>query len=160
MSWNNEILTNSFDDVPICLLTYCCPCVTYGMDAQKVHGGDCVMHALKYYLYACFCGCGLVAGPTRYQLRSKYGLPQKPDCLAGTGDANTDCIVHTVPCVACFAHCQEYAELNTRGVTIDAPIAPADFTWGPLPATPVPATPAPGPTVTIQAPQQEAAPQK
>lgn len=231
------------------------------------------MHAVKYWLYSCFCGCealpgrgtsvllvlmllsscisftsslalvcagGLVAGPTRNQLRTKYSLPQRPDCLAGSGDANSDCIVrrlppghcycqscypcccsharhpldahaphaltlpssqvHTVPCVACFAHCQEYGELKARGVlgealhacgskllstahvlraqakplqiaatnycqargvTAEAPIAPAEFSWAPMPAgvNAAPATPA-MPAATVEAPKQEAAPEK
>eukprot|EP00887_Chlorella_sp_A99_P000530 scaffold17.g530.t1 len=155
-TWKYQLVEGGLitDDIPTCFITYCCPCITYGQNATAVHGGDCVMHALKYYLYSCFCGCGLVAGPTRKTVRDKFGLPQQPAFLAGD-EANSDCIVHTVPCVACFAHCQEAAELKVKGITSTNPIAPSEFTWGPAPAASTGATA----TVTA-APAQEAAPAK
>jgi Cys-rich protein (TIGR01571 family) len=120
------------------------PCVLYGVTAEKVHGGDTVMHALKFYLYSCICACGMVSGPTRWQLRKKYGLEQQPTFLATVDD----CIVSTVPCVNCLTLCQTANEVDSRGLTSSAAIAPEEFDWAPKmwkDATPVAAAPAAAP---------------
>ena len=94
------------------LISCCLPCVTYGSTAETVHGptGSCVNHGLKYYLYSCLCLCALVSAPTRRAIRDGYQLPPDPP---GLGDPeNTDCLVHTIPCTACFALCQEANELR------------------------------------------------
>ena len=41
------------------LISYFLPCVQYGFNAERVQGGDCVSHGLKYYLYSCICSCGV-----------------------------------------------------------------------------------------------------
>lgn len=79
---------------PAGVLTCCCPCITYGQIAEKVHGSDCVKSGAEYCLSSCcICLCGTIAGPTRYAVRQKYGLPS--DNL-GTDDqsqfVNSDCL--------------------------------------------------------------------
>ncbi|KAL4440111.1 hypothetical protein ABPG75_003112 [Micractinium tetrahymenae] len=137
-AWTYKFFEDLFADPAICIISYCLPCVTYGQNAETVHGpaGSCVNHGLKYYLYSCICLCGLVSGPTRKALRGAYKLPAEP---AGLGaEANTDCIVHTIPCTACFALCQEANEIKARKVT--APVDPRPFDWAPTPSSaPAPA---------------------
>lgn len=139
-AWTYKLFEDLFADPAVCVITYCLPCVTYGQNAEAVHGpsGSCVNHGLKWYLYSCICLCGMVAGPTRKGLRSAYKLPAEP---AGFGDdtntlVNTDCLVHTIPCTACFAHCQEANEIKARKV--GAPLDPRPFEWGPASSTPAP----------------------
>lgn len=140
-AWTYGLFNDLFEDPAVCIISYCLPCVTYGQNAEAVHGpsGSCVNHGLKYYLYSCICLCGLVAGPTRKALRGAYKLPAEP---AGVGaEDNTDCIVHTIPCVACFAHCQEANEIKARKLT--APVDPRPFDWAPVASSAPAATTAP-----------------
>lgn len=125
--WTHDLFVSAFDDPATCVITYCIPCVQYGIDAERVHGGDCVNWGLKFWLYSCVCACGLVAGPTRKALRTHYKLPQQPEALA-TNEYG-DCLLHTIPCTGCFARCQEANELKTRGVS--NPINPVEFSWAP-----------------------------
>jgi len=99
--------------------------VLYGSVAERVHGGDQVNHCLKFYLYSCVCLCGLVSGPTRKAIRDSYDLPVSPDFLEGE---NADCLTGTIPCVNCFALCQDAREVNHRNPT--APLKPQAFDWG------------------------------
>lgn len=95
--------------------------------------------SLKYCLYGCVCLGGLVGGPTRKALRHAYKLPPQPAIgdENATGLVTPDCIVHTIPCTACFAHCQETNELRVSGATVGgAPACGAagrpegrDFCW-------------------------------
>lgn len=136
----------------------CCPSkpatlalagVLYAQTAEKVHGGDVVSHCLKFYLYSCICACGFVSGPTRKALREEYDLPVQPGFLAAQG-ANADCMTGTIPCVNCFALCQDAREANTRNIT--TPIYKVDpFEWAPLADRPTPAA-----AVATQAPAQPA----
>ena len=82
--------------------------VLYGMTAEKVHGpqGSMPMHCLKFFLYNFICACGLVSGPTRRAIRDEYKLPIAPQFLESQGE-NADCLTGTIPCVACFALCQD-----------------------------------------------------
>ena len=108
----------------------------YGQLGEKVHGGEFVNHCLKVYLYSCICACGLVSGPTRRAIRDAYGLPVSPEWLKGQGD-NADCLTGTVPCVNCFALCQDARELNTRNPS--GPLRPMEFSWSPAAAADAPA---------------------
>lgn len=67
----------------------------------------------KFWAYSCLCACGLVAGPTRRAIRTAYKLPAQPQGLGD--DGNTDCITYTIPCVNCFALCQDANELRVGG---------------------------------------------
>lgn len=123
--WAHEFF-GCFDDPATCLITYCLPCVQYGLNAEKVHSGECPTHGLKYCLFGCCCLSGLLAGPTRRTIRDTYKLPQQPEGL-GSDDpnkcVNSDCLIHTIPCTACFALCQEANELRDRNPT--GPLGPA-----------------------------------
>lgn len=121
--------------------------VLYGQTAEKVHGGDMVNHCLKFYLYSCFCGCGLVTGPTRKAIRKTYGLPIQPAFLAEQSQA--DCLTGTIPCVNCFALCQDAREINNRNPA--SPIKPEVFNWG------IPADDDAAPAATAAPAQQEIA---
>jgi Cys-rich protein (TIGR01571 family) len=125
--------------------------VTYGQTAEAVHGPaeSCVNHGLKFYLYSCLCLCGLVAGPTRRSIRQAYKLPAQPEGLGGPG--NTDCITYTIPCVACFALCQDANEIRAR--KLSAPLDPRPFDWAPVPGAM--GGPAAAPTTTTAPAQAE-----
>lgn len=101
-----------------------------------MHGGDCVNHAVKFWLYSCICLCGLVSGPTRKAIRDEHNLPVEPDCLKDQG-VNADCITGTIPCIACFALCQDNRELTARNHP--APFNPIEFSFAPVPVTAAPA---------------------
>lgn len=150
-SWTFDLFGDLFADPAVCIISYCLPCVQYGVNAESVHGpsGSCPQHGLKYCLYSCLCLCGLVAGPTRQSVRQAYKLPPAPE---GLGDESmTDCLTTTIPCTACFAMCQETNEIRARKVT--SPLDPRDFDWAPTktgllapkPATATTTTTAPAP---------------
>ncbi|KAL4853391.1 Protein PLANT CADMIUM RESISTANCE 6 [Chlorella vulgaris] len=136
-AWTFDIFADLFADPAVCLISYCLPCVQYGMNAERVHGPaeSCPSHGLKYCLYGCVCLCGLVGGPTRKAVRHAYKLPIQPPLgdETATGIVNPDCLTHTIPCTGCFALCQESNELRTRNVT--TPLDPRPFDWAPVPPT-------------------------
>ncbi|XP_058735411.1 cell number regulator 1-like [Vicia villosa] len=100
-------LCRCLDDPGICLVTACCPCVTFGLIAEIVDKGDpsCTCNGTIYgallgltglaCLYSCY---------YRSKLRAQYDLPEAP-CM--------DCLVHF--CCETCALCQEYRELKNRG---------------------------------------------
>jgi hypothetical protein len=47
-----------------------------------------------------------------------------PPAHLGPPQANTDCIVHTIPCTACFAMCQEANEIKASTPAADAASLP------------------------------------
>lgn len=94
-------------------------------------------------LYSCICACGLVAGPTRKAIRDSYQLPVSPEFLKDNDRA--DCITYTIPCVNCFAVCQDAREVYYRNPA--GPLKPETFDWGV-------STEAPAPAATTAAPAQ------
>lgn len=149
-AWTFDLFADAFADPATCIISCCLPCVTYGQNAEVVHGPpqSCVNHGLKFYLYSCICLCGLVAGPTRRSIRQAYKLPPQPEGLGDEG--NTDCIAYTIPCVACFALCQDANEIRARKVS--APLDPRPFDWAPVPGAM--GGPAAAPAATTTAPAQ------
>ncbi|KAG7667466.1 hypothetical protein KSW81_001174 [Nannochloris sp. 'desiccata'] len=115
--WTSGMLEVGEDPIGA-LIGYCLPCVVYGQTAEKVHGGD--------MLYSCICACGLVAGPTRKAIRDAYQLPISPEFLKEQDRA--DCITYTIPCVNCFAVCQDAREVYYRNPA--GPLKPEEFNWG------------------------------
>jgi len=105
-----------FDDCNSCLLSFCCPCVQYGYNAEKIDGSSfcsacwlyCCCYGMNFTsIFTCFpvagCQC-LVAGAKRTTLRHNYML-QESCC--------SDCCVHWC-CIGC-ALSQETRELAIRG---------------------------------------------
>ncbi|KAJ9140710.1 hypothetical protein P3X46_031322 [Hevea brasiliensis] len=100
-------LCDCFDDPSNCLITCCCPCITFGQIAEIIDKGNtsCGLAGLLYYATASI-GCGwLYACTYRSKLRGLFSLPEAP-CA--------DWLVHCC-CCACSL-CQEYRELKNRGV--------------------------------------------
>ncbi|GLJ20859.1 hypothetical protein SUGI_0380430 [Cryptomeria japonica] len=98
-------------DCSNCLLTCCCPCVTFGRVAEVIDQGrtTCCTHGIVYtLLWAVGVGC-LYSCQYRKKLRAQYNLPEEP-C--------GDCCVHS--CCECFAVSQEYRELKQRGLNPSA----------------------------------------
>lgn len=110
-----------------CLIGCCCPCVLYGMTAERVHGGEMVEHCLWHFGSACVCMCGVKSGPTRQAIRKQYNLdneilggmknPLFPDQAWGE-----DCALESIPYLGTCALCQDYREINRRNPT--SPIDP------------------------------------
>ncbi|KAL6218808.1 hypothetical protein ACLB2K_012017 [Fragaria x ananassa] len=100
-------LCHCCDDPANCLITFFCPCITFGQIAEIVEQGSssCAQQGTCYgillattglaCLYSCF---------FRSRLRGQYDLEESP-CV--------DCLVHF--CCATCALCQEYRELKNRG---------------------------------------------
>ncbi|KAL1325805.1 hypothetical protein AAHE18_13G186100 [Arachis hypogaea] len=85
----------------ICCFTLCCPCFTFGWNAEIIdRGRPCI---LFYVIGQLGCVC-LYSHIYRNKLRGMYGLKETP-CK--------DCCVHCW-CGYC-ALCQEYRELKHRG---------------------------------------------
>lgn len=121
--WKQELLSPCSSSPGTCCLTCCCPSVQFGLNASKVHGDDCCVHCMHYYLASCCALQGLYAGPTRKAIRDAYGLPQVP-LSVGQGTPS-DFLVHTFGCLSMLALCQEAAELKARNVS-DSLVLPFD----------------------------------
>ncbi|UJR27955.1 hypothetical protein I4U23_009213 [Adineta vaga] len=97
-------LFGCFEDIPTCLLGWCCSCYLFGQNAEQIDGSNKISLCVQY---ACFSMCGLcciVHKPRRQQLRATYNLAEDPsDFLA------------TCCCSGC-ANCQEAREMQTRGM--------------------------------------------
>ncbi|XP_057951072.1 protein PLANT CADMIUM RESISTANCE 4-like [Malania oleifera] len=90
------------------LVTFCFPCVTFGQVAEIVDNGhtSCATSGLLYGLIAAFIGVPCIMSCTyRTKLRSKYGLMETPA---------PDWVTHFL--CECCALCQEYRELQHRGM--------------------------------------------
>uniref|UniRef100_A0A7N0TZD1 Uncharacterized protein n=1 Tax=Kalanchoe fedtschenkoi TaxID=63787 RepID=A0A7N0TZD1_KALFE len=84
------------EDSGNCCMTCCCPCVTFGRNAEIIEKGtsSCCSNGLVFYLLS-------MVGS---KLRSQYSLPEEP-C--------NDFCVHFF-CLSCSL-CQEHRELKNRG---------------------------------------------
>ncbi|XP_030455368.2 cell number regulator 10-like [Syzygium oleosum] len=99
-------LCGCFEDPSNCVITCCCPCITFGQNAEIIDRGatSCGGGGLIYYLLAYFGVACLYSCSYRTKLRGLHSLQEDP-CA--------DCLVHW--CCACCALCQEYRELKNRG---------------------------------------------
>ncbi|KAK8949691.1 Protein PLANT CADMIUM RESISTANCE 2 [Platanthera zijinensis] len=100
-------LCNCCDDKHNCLVTCCCPCITFGQIAEIVDRGSssCGTSGALYALICFLTGCqSIFSCFYRAKMRGQYSLKEGP-CA--------DCIVHCF-CEPC-ALCQEYRELKRRG---------------------------------------------
>eukprot|EP00261_Vitis_vinifera_P011357 XP_002282112.2 PREDICTED: cell number regulator 1 [Vitis vinifera] len=100
-------LCHCTDDPANCLITCCCPCITFGQIAEIVSKGssNCAVSGTLYALL-CFTGLScLYSCAYRSRLRAEYDLEESP-CA--------DCLVHFC-CEGCSL-CQEYRELKNRGL--------------------------------------------
>ncbi|XVF86036.1 hypothetical protein PTKIN_Ptkin17bG0168400 [Pterospermum kingtungense] len=95
-------LFDCMEDPTNALITALFPCVTFGQIADVLDNGHATC-ATSGIIYA-FAPC-LVSGPYRKKLRQRFGLVEAPA---------SDRIIHSLfePC----ALCQEYRELNNRGI--------------------------------------------
>ncbi|CAF0823417.1 unnamed protein product [Rotaria sp. Silwood1] len=101
--WRSELF-GCFEDIPTCLLGWCCACYLFGRNAEQIDGSNKIGMCIGY---ACLSGCYLCCilhKPRREKLRAAYNLIEKPsDFLA------------TCCCSGC-ANCQEAREMKMRGV--------------------------------------------
>ncbi|XVF50630.1 hypothetical protein PTKIN_Ptkin04bG0117200 [Pterospermum kingtungense] len=99
-------LCSCCEDCSSCLTTCCCPCITFGQNAEIVDRGTttCVGAGVFYYLLAHACCCSIYTCTYRKKLRSMYGLKEEP-----CADFFVHCFCH------CCAICQEYRELQSQG---------------------------------------------
>ncbi|RXH99821.1 hypothetical protein DVH24_021623 [Malus domestica] len=105
-NWSTS-LCHCCDDPENCMITFFCPCITFGQIAEIVSqgstpcasGGVCYCILLSTTANACLYSCSY-----RSKMRAQYDLEETP-CV--------DCLVHF--CCATCALCQEYRELKNRG---------------------------------------------
>ncbi|XP_065871215.1 protein PLANT CADMIUM RESISTANCE 2-like [Euphorbia lathyris] len=100
-------LCHCCDDPANCLITSCCPCITFGQIAEIVNQGSssCATSGAIYGVLLAFTGLScLYSCFYRSKLRGQYDLEEAP-CV--------DCLVHF--CCETCALCQEYRELKNRG---------------------------------------------
>jgi Cys-rich protein (TIGR01571 family) len=100
--WKSELF-GCFEDVPVCLLGWCCSCYLFGQNAQQITGDETIISCVKYALLAGCCLQCLVHKPQRIKFRNDRNLEEKPNDLVAT------CI-----CSPC-ANCQEARELKQGG---------------------------------------------
>ncbi|KAI8519899.1 hypothetical protein Bbelb_031560 [Branchiostoma belcheri] len=93
-NWKVDMFS-CFDNIGLCALTFCCPCVTAGKNAEAV-GEDC----LKYGLYSVLGPVGMYSmAYTRTKIAEREGLP---------ADFVTNILIYgTVPCCALMQEAQQ-----------------------------------------------------
>ncbi|CAF4044506.1 unnamed protein product [Rotaria sp. Silwood1] len=93
-----------FEDIPTCLLGWCCSCYLFGQNAEQIDRSNKIGMCVGYCcLSGCYLCC-LLHKPRRQALRYTYNLEESPSDLLAT------CC-----CSAC-ANCQEAREMRERGV--------------------------------------------
>ncbi|KAL3748748.1 hypothetical protein ACJRO7_009912 [Eucalyptus globulus] len=100
-------LCDCFDDPRNCIVTCCCPCITFGQNAEIIDRGatSCFIGGLIFCLLAQVGVACLYTCSYRTKLRGLHSLP---------GDSCDDCLLHWC-CIHC-ALCQEYRELKNHGL--------------------------------------------
>ncbi|XP_039042279.1 protein PLANT CADMIUM RESISTANCE 4-like [Hibiscus syriacus] len=95
-------LFDCMDDPTNALITAVFPCVTFGQIADVLDNGNttCATSGIVYAFAPC-----VVSGPYRKKLRQRFGLVEAPA---------SDRVIHSV--LEHCALCQEYRELNNRGI--------------------------------------------
>ncbi|KAK1390093.1 protein PLANT CADMIUM RESISTANCE 2-like [Heracleum sosnowskyi] len=100
-------LFDCLSDFPQCVVTCCCPCISFGQIAEILDKGStsCVTSGALYALITLVSGCGCMYSCFyRTKIRKQYMLEERP-C--------GDCLVHL--CCELCALCQEHRELRIRG---------------------------------------------
>ncbi|XP_042403957.1 protein PLANT CADMIUM RESISTANCE 2-like [Zingiber officinale] len=95
------------DDPSNSLITFCCPCITFGQVAEIIDRGStsCAASGALYVLIMYLTGCHFVYSCFyRSKMRAQYGL---------SGDSLVDFLLHLF-CEFCSL-CQMYRELQRRG---------------------------------------------
>ncbi|CAG8452939.1 16777_t:CDS:2 [Funneliformis mosseae] len=98
-------LFDCFADSSLCLKTWCCPCITYGENKEKISNspGSCATHALIFCCVEYCLGLGCLLGAmTRNEARNRYQIEG-----TGLGDFCTHF------CCSCCALIQENREANS-----------------------------------------------
>jgi len=113
--WRSGTVIDCFDDIDVCVVTFCLPCLVFSENRSTLHGGPqsahdegidpCLIYCLIMSVSACTLQC-LYAYSTRTDIRRKYNLVEEP-C--------DDCVTH-ICCHFC-ALCQEHRELRMYPVT-------------------------------------------
>ncbi|KAL3512266.1 hypothetical protein ACH5RR_024983 [Cinchona calisaya] len=101
-------LFGCMDDPTNALITLCLPCMTFGQIAEVVDSGrtSCGTSGMLYGLIACFTTIPCILSCTyRAKIRGRFGIMETPA---------PDWIIHC--CCECCALCQEYRELQKRGL--------------------------------------------
>ncbi len=99
--WNNS-LCGCFSDMSSCCMTWCCPCVQYGKNYEKVHRDGCCSQGFLYCVLAPFgLSCCIHSG-LRSDIRQRYNI------IEGCSDCCVTCF-----CAGC-AIAQEARELKDR----------------------------------------------
>jgi Cys-rich protein (TIGR01571 family) len=92
------------DDVPTCLLGWCCPCYLFGKNAEKLDGSNKIGMCFVYATLSSCLLCSIAHRPRRQKLRANYNLEENPNDFVAT----------------CFfgscANCQEARELTEQGL--------------------------------------------
>ncbi|PIN06523.1 hypothetical protein CDL12_20924 [Handroanthus impetiginosus] len=105
--WKTHLF-GCMEDPQNAIITVCFPCVTFGQIAEVVDSGgtSCGTSGMLYSLIACCIAmpCLMSCG-YRSKLRARFGLVESPA---------PDWLVHCF--CECCALCQEYRELQTRGL--------------------------------------------
>ncbi|GJU51892.1 plant cadmium resistance 6-like protein [Tanacetum coccineum] len=105
-------LFDCLDDPENAIITLCCPCVTFGQVAEMLDNGgtSCETAGCIYTVIALVIACPCIYSCTyRTKLRGRFGLDESPA---------SDCVTHL--CCEYCALCQEYRELNYRGLNPSA----------------------------------------
>ncbi|XP_021763060.1 cell number regulator 9-like [Chenopodium quinoa] len=100
-------LCDCCSDCSSCLLTFCCPCISFGRIAEIVDQGSlsCCAAGTFYLVLATFVGFQWIYSCTyRAKLKAHFGIPEST-C--------EDCCIHFF--CQCCALAQEYRELKLRG---------------------------------------------
>lgn len=77
--WSSGLF-DCFNDLPSCVITYFCGCVSHGMVQGRVESKPWGVDTLLFILgaYLCCAHCWYFGVKRRESVRAKYGLPEDP----------------------------------------------------------------------------------
>eukprot|EP01006_Ploeotia_vitrea_P049632 TRINITY_DN67362_c11_g1_i1.p2 TRINITY_DN67362_c11_g1~~TRINITY_DN67362_c11_g1_i1.p2 ORF type:complete len:168 (-),score=7.28 TRINITY_DN67362_c11_g1_i1:163-666(-) len=86
--WNSPLF-GCFSDIPLCITTFCCPCLSYARTRSAMNGDGviwkpCLIHIAIWVHLHCLFGPCILEMMVRRELRERFDIPfrEAEDCLA------------------------------------------------------------------------------
>ena len=96
-------LCGCFEDIPSCLLSWCCPCIQFGQNYEQIHKDGCLQQGLIYAVLMWFGVPCIIHMGFRKEMRQKFNVP---------GSDLEDFLITC--CCGCCALAQDAREIEYR----------------------------------------------
>ena len=96
-------LCGCFEDIPSCLMSWCCPCIQFGQNYEQLHKDGCLQQGLIFAAFMWFGVSCIVHMGFRREMRHKFNFP---------GSDLEDLLITC--CCGCCALAQDAREIEYR----------------------------------------------